>query len=41
MVLCDSLDTAKKKSSTSTFSLIEILKHLLFQAHYSVLKTLN
>lgn len=36
MVLRDSLDTGGRKgSSTSTFTLIEILKHLLFQAHYS------
>lgn len=34
MILCDSLDAGEKKgSSPTTFTLIEILKHLLFQAH--------
>lgn len=34
MVLCDALDT-EKGSSTSTFKVIEILRHLLFWALYS------
>lgn len=34
MVLCDALDT-EKGSNTSTFRVIEILRHLLFWAQYS------